>query len=178
MLIRDERPDDASRITQIQYAAFTNHPLNPPGAEPVEHRIVEGLRASGALTLSLLAEIDGQTIRQTVGQAVGHVALSPAVVGQEKRGWHLLGPIGVLPRFQGRGTGSALVHEALRRMRALGAKGVVLVGDPGFYARFGFEAVQGLAYPGVPDQFVLAVRLGDTVPQGEILAHRAFALGA
>jgi putative acetyltransferase len=174
MLIRDERAADASRITQIQYAAFTNHPHHPPGAEPVEQRIVVDLRASGALTLSLLAEVD----RQTMGQAVGHVALSPAIVGREPTGWFLLGPIGVLPRFQGKGTGSALVHEALRRMRALGAKGVVLVGDPGFYARFGFEAVQGLIYPGVPDQFVLAVRLGDTAPQGEIIAHRAFAQSA
>lgn len=170
MLIRDERPDDASRITHIQYAAFTGHPLHPPGAEPVEQRIVEDLRASGALTLSLLAEVEGE--------AVGHVALSPAVVGQEQNGWFLLGPIGVLPRFQGRGIGSALVHEALRRMCTLHAKGIALVGDPGFYARFGFTSVQGLAYPGVPDQFVLAVRLGDTPPHGEIIAHRAFALGA
>jgi len=170
MLIRDERPDDASRITQIQYAAFTGHPLHPPGAEPVEQRIVEDLRASGALTLSLLAELDAE--------AVGHVALSPAIVGKEPSGWFLLGPIGVLPRFQGRGAGSGLVREALRRMRAQRAKGVVLVGDPGFYARFGFTTAQGLAYPGVPDQFVLAVRLGDTAPTGEILAHRAFALGA
>jgi len=84
----------------------------------------------------------------------------------------------VLPRFQGQGIGSALVREALRRMRTLGAKGVVLEGDPGFYARFGFETVQGLAYPGTPDQYVLAVCLGDTAPQGEIIAHRAFALDA
>lgn len=170
MLIRDERPDDVSRISQIHFSAFTGHPLHPPGSEPVEHRIVEALRASGVLALSLLAEIDGE--------GVGHVALSPAAVGREAAGWLLLGPIGVLPRFQGRGTGSALVRECLERSRAQAARGVVLVGDTGFYARFGFAAVPGLTYPGVPDRYVLAVRLDGAVPQGEIIAHSAFALGA
>ncbi len=166
MRIRDERPDDISRISRIHYAAFTGHPVHAPGAEPFEHRIVERLRASGALTLSLLAEVDGE--------AVGHTALSPAVVGDDRAGWFLVGPIGVLPPFQGRGTGSALVRETLRRMRDAGALGIVLVGDPGFYTRFGFTNVRGLIYRGVPDRYVLAVGLAGTSPAGEILAHAAF----
>jgi len=166
MLIRDERSDDWLRISQIQYAAFKGHPMHPPGAEPVEHRIVERLRASGALALSLLAERDGE--------ALGHIALSPAVVGEERFGWFLLGPVGVLPRFQGQGIGSALVRESLRRMRDAKAAGIALVGDPGFYLRFGFRNVRGLRYEGVPDQYVLATRFGDKAPGGAILAHEAF----
>lgn len=170
MFIRDERPDDVSRISRIQYDAFKNHPVHAPGAEPAEHRIVERLRASGGLTLSLLAEAGTE--------AVGHIALSPAVVGVAHEGWFLLGPVGVLPRFQGQGIGSALVRAALRRMRGVRADGVVLVGEPAFYARFGFERAPGLFYPGVPEQYVLAACFNDAVPRGAIIAHEAFAEGA
>jgi len=166
MVIRDERSEDASRIALIHYAAFKNHPVHPPGAEPVEHLIVDGLRADGALTLSLLAE--------TGGQAAGHIALSPATVGAARHGWHLLGPVGVLPGQQGRGIGSALIRAALERLRAMDALGVVLVGEPGYYVRFGFASVPGLAYPGVPDQYVLALAFGPARPQGAITAHKAF----
>jgi len=109
---------------------------------------------------------------------VGHVALSPAVVGDDLDGWHLLGPVGVLPRLQGQGIGSGLVRESLRQIRGIGATGVVLVGDPGFYTRFGFVSVPGLIYPGVPGQYVLAACFGGKAPQGEILAHKAFGMTA
>jgi len=168
MLIRDERPEDVSRISSIHYAAFKGHPIHPPGSEPVEHHIVERLRESGALAFSRLAEVGGE--------AVAHIALSPAVVGDGADGWYLLGPVGVLPDFQGRGIGSALVRESLPHMRSQGANGVVLVGDPGFYARFGLASVPGLTYPGVPDQYVLAVQFGDAVAHGEIIAHEAFSM--
>lgn len=166
MLIRDEHPDDISLISHIHYTAFQGHPAHAPGAEPVEHRIVEQLRASNALTLTLVAEVDGEI--------AGHSALSPAALGQTRSGWFLFGPIGVLPRFQGRGIGSALVRETLRRMRDQRASGIVLVGDPGFYTRFGFANAAGLVYRGVPDQYVLAACLGDTIAQGEIIPHAAF----
>ncbi len=170
MFIRDERPEDVSNITAIQYAAFKGHPLHAPGAEPVEHRIVEGLREAHCLALSLLAESDGQ--------AVGHIALSPAAVGKDRSGWFLLGPVGVLPQFQRRGIGSALVRRSLALMADMGAKGVVLVGDPQFYGRFGFDAAPGLSWPGVPEPFVLAVSFGQARPQGPIEGHEAFAVSA
>lgn len=168
MLIRDERPDDASRIATIHAAAFKGHPAHAPGAEPTEHLIVEHLRASGALALSLLAEADGE--------AVGHVALSPVRVGEEHSGWLLLGPVGVLPPMQGRGLGTGLMREALKRSREAGARGIVLVGDPGFYTRFGFAAAPGLVYPGVPEQYVLALGFSGEAPRGKIAAHEAFRL--
>ena len=170
MLLQDERFEDVIRISQIQYAAFKGHPMHAPGAEPVEHRIVERLRAADALTLSLVATVDGE--------AVGHIALSPAVVGEAGHGWFLLGPVGVLPQHQGRGVGSALVRETLQRAREADAFGVVLVGDPGFYARLGFRNAPGLLYRGVPDRYVLAAWFGETLPHGGIIAHEAFDVSA
>ena len=171
MQLRAERPGDASYITAIHFAAFRNHPMHAPGSEPLEPCIVERLRATGALALSLVAEVDGEP--------VGHLALSPTVVGKARSGWFLLGPIGVLPQRQGRGIGTALVRAACARMRDRGAAGIVLVGDPGFYGRFGFVNLPGLGYRGVPDtaaRFILARGFGKTPPAGEIIAHDAFTI--
>jgi len=166
MLIRDEQTNDIERVTKIQYAAFKGHPMHPPGSEPVEQRIVELLRAKNALTLSLLAEEDGV--------AAGHIAISPAVVGACAEGWHLLGPVGVVPERQGRGIGTALIRETLSRMRESGSLGLVLVGDPAFYGRFGFRSMEGLTYTGVPGQYVLALPFTEALSEGEIIAHEAF----
>lgn len=166
MGIRTERPGDETPIARLLYAAFHNHPQHPPGAEPVEHEIVARLRADAALALSLVAEADGDI--------VGHLALSPARVGASGPGWLLLGPLGVLPARQGQGIGSALVRQALGRLAGTGPTGVVLVGDPGFYGRFGFAAVPGLGWPGVPQRYVLAVSFGQIRPVGDIVAHSAF----
>lgn len=162
MIIRPEKAGDVEGISRLQYAAFKDHPQHPPGAEPTEHIIVEGLRAAGALALSLVAEEDGIL--------AGHIALSPAAVGESAAGWFLLGPVGVLPPMQGRGIGSALVRAAMEDMRSRGALGIVLVGDPAFYGRFGFGSSEGLTYAGVPPQYVLAAVLGGVPPCGGICA--------
>ena len=62
MIIRKERKKDREAITQVTMAAFINHPIS----RQTEHFIINALRAAGALTISLVAEIDGQ--------AVGHRA--------------------------------------------------------------------------------------------------------
>lgn len=166
MILRDEQAKDRERISQIHHAAFKGHPAHPPGAEPVEHLIVERLRRAGALTLSLVAE-EGREL-------LGHIALSPARVGTAAVGWLLLGPVGVSPERQGAGVGSALIREALERARVQGALGVVLVGDPAYYQRFGFTTAPGLVHAGVPGQYVLALPFSDAAPTGAIIAHEAF----
>jgi putative acetyltransferase len=118
------------------------------------------------LSLSLVAEQSGH--------AVGHVAISPAEVGGLTSGWFMLGPVGVLPVYQGRGVGSALIREALKRMCDRGALGVALVGEPEFYRRFGFRSMPGLFYQGVPEAYVLAVSFTGEVVAGEVVAHAAF----
>lgn len=168
MKIRPERTCDIKAISNLHYAAFKDHPQHPQGAEPVEHLIVDRLRAAGDLTLSLVAEEEGMVS--------GHIAISPATVGDSNSGWFLLGPVGVLPQRQGQGIGSALVRQAADRMRELGATGIALVGDPAFYIRFGFRNFEGLTCAGVPSQYVLALPLRNAAPCGEIVARPAFGL--
>lgn len=165
MLIRNEHKNDVDRISKIQFAAFNGHPIHA-GAAPTEHLIVERLRAADALTLSLLAEENGE--------ALGHIAISPTTVGDCNQGWYLLGPVGVIPNKQRQGVGSALIREVLMQLQVKRAKGIVLVGDPEYYTRFGFKNFSGLSYSGVPEQFVLGFSFSDKNPEGEIRAHEAF----
>lgn len=89
--------------------------------------------------------------------------------GQKAEGWYDLGPIAVLPQRQGQGIGSRLMEQALAELRAVRAAGCVLLGDPAYYARFGFQAHVGLQLLGVPPGYFMALALHGTVPKG--IAH-------
>ena len=95
-----------------------------------------------------------------------------------RAGWLLAGPVAVLPACQRRGIGSALVVAGLAALRARRALGCVLVGDPAFYARFGFASLPGVVYEGVPDEYVLCLPFGPAAPAGVICAHAAFLIDA
>ena len=160
--IRDETTLDVEAITALTEAAFRD----APHTSHTEQHIVNALRRAGQLTLSLVAEQDGVV--------VGHVALSPVTVSDGTPGWYGLGPISVLPQLQGRHIGASLVHAAMDGLRATGAAGCVLVGDPAYYTRFGFRPVPGLVYPGIPPEFFLVLAFGSRLPQGTVHYHAAF----
>src|SRR3990172_6498 len=126
MIIRPETLGDHDSIRNILIAAFANHPYS----HQTEHLIVEALRADDALTVSLVAEVDGTV--------VGQIAFSPLSIDGKDCGWLALGPVAVLPSYQRQGIGQALVNEGLKTIRSIGVQGCVLVGDPAFYRRFGF----------------------------------------
>ena len=105
------------------------------------------------------------------------VAVSAARIGADA-GWSLFGPLAVAPDRQRQGIGSALMTEALTRLRG-SVRGAVLVGNPAYYRRFGFHAWPGLFLPGVPPEVTLALPLDPGVePGGELVCHPAFALDA
>lgn len=138
MLIRPEQEGDYPAIAQITAQAFA-------GAEHSDHEeadIIARLRATGTLTLSLVG-IDSDT-------TVGHVAFSPVTIDGLVGDWFGLGPVSVKPDHQGRGIGSALIRKALERLRSQGAGGCVVLGDPAYYSRFGFEQDDRLRYDGAP----------------------------
>lgn len=160
--IRNESSADAGPIHQVTKRAF----LDAPHTEHTEHHIVDALRQAGALTLSQVATVDGQVI--------GHVAISPVTLSGGASGWFGLGPISVLSEYQGRGVGSMLMKSALAALEGMGASGCVLLGDPEYYRRFGFRAVDGLVYPGVPAEYFQALSFSGEFPKGEVAYHEAF----
>lgn len=150
MLIRPETPADFESIIQVTREAFA-------GAAHTcgrEYLLPDALRAAQALTLSLVAE--------SSGSVVGHVAFSPVTFDGEDYGWHGAGPLSVLPAWQRRGVGTALITDGLKRLRMLGSLGCVLVGSPDYYTRFGFRPDPHLTYPDVPPEYFMALSLNDT----------------
>lgn len=170
MLIRDEEGHEAGAIAELVTAAFAT----APHSDGNEARILEGLRAAGALTLGLVAVEDTCGAPARDGPVAGHVAFSPVAIDGVDGGWFALGPIAVAPRLQRRGIGAALVREGLDRLRASGARGIVLVGDRAYYGRFGFRHRPGLTVEGVPPAFVLARALSGEIPAGAVRHHPAF----
>ena len=162
-MIRAERAGDEHAIAALITETFAT----APHSSGTEAKIVEDLRAAGALTVSLVAEQDGRI--------VGHIAFSPVTVAGEDRGWFGLGPVAVLPKHQAKGIGSALIEAGLAQLRDLGATGCVLLGDPAYYRRFGFGADPRLTFEGPPPEYFQALRLGDDAAEGEVAYQPAFA---
>ena len=163
VIIRPERPEDAEAIARVTERAFESH----PHSDHTEQFIIRELRRSGALSVSLVAERDQQV--------VGHIAFSPVAISDGSPAWYALGPVSVLPEHQGRGIGQELVNTGLSALRSRDAQGCVLVGEPGFYNRFGFRHRPELTMTGVPPEFVLSLTLGDHPASGEVHHHAAFA---
>ncbi|TKB50123.1 GNAT family N-acetyltransferase [Ferrimonas aestuarii] len=166
MQIRHERQGDEQAIAELTYQAFLNHPHHEPGALPTEHHIVERLRSGGDLMLSLVMELEGEI--------VGHVAISPISIAQSQGNWVGLGPISVLPQHQGLGIGKALMNQALEQLEQQGIAGVVLIGDPAYYNRFGFNDQHHLSYLELPKQFLLAKSFTASEARGEVVYSKAF----
>ena len=145
VVVREETPADADAIRAVNEAAF---------GRAGEGVLVDRLRHAGALGLSLLAELDGTV--------AGHLALSPVTIDGACGAPLGLGPMSVLPAYQGNGIGSRLVEEGLARARERGHGAVVVLGHPGFYPRFGFVPASrfGLRYDDrVPDEVFMAAEL-------------------
>jgi putative acetyltransferase len=160
--IRAEIPSDIQSIHEVTVAAF----LKAPHADHTEQFIVKALRDSGALAVSLVAE--------TSAGVVGHVAVSPVTISNGCTGWYGLGPISVIPGEQGKGIGSRLMRAAIAQLEDLGANGCVLLGDPGYYSRFGFEPKASLILPNVPPEYFQAKLLQGEYPTGSVKYHESF----
>jgi len=163
IVIRNEIESDIKAISEITKTAFDTLPIS----NHTEQFIIDALRDANALTISLVA-VAGEKV-------VGHIAFSPVTISDGSPGWYGLGPISVLPEFQKQIIGKSLIREGLSSLKSLGAKGCVLVGDPGYYERFGFRSPKDLVIEGVPQQFVLALSLEESRASGTVVFHEAFA---
>jgi putative acetyltransferase len=163
MIIRPEIDADVEAIRRLTSAAFAT----APHASGAEARIVDSLRDAGALALSLVAEGPDRIL-------VGQVSFSPVTIDGAACGWAGLGPVSVLPDRQGRGIGSGLIREGLRRLEAQGAAGCVVLGEPGYYRRFGFIAGPELHYGDVPARYFQHLVLAGPMATGEVAYHPAF----
>jgi putative acetyltransferase len=158
MDIRAEQPADREPLRAVIAAAFGRR---------AEADLVDWLRADGDSVISLVAEEGGAIL--------GHVLFSRMVAPFRALG---LGPVAVLPERQCQGLGSALIRAGLQRAQGAGWDGVFVLGDPGYYRRFGFvpELAAGFAclYAG---PYLMALALQGSLPAtgGTVAYAPAFA---
>jgi putative acetyltransferase len=160
--IREETTADSRDIALVTETAFRTLAIS----NHTEQFIIEALRKANALTISLVADLDGHV--------VGHVAFSPVEITDGSQDWYGLGPVSVLPEYQRQGIGQALIREGLSRLKDLHARGCCLVGDPGYYARLGFTPIPGFIHAGIPEEYFLALAFDGDKPQGHVTFHEAF----
>ncbi len=162
LILRLEQPGDAQEISRVVRLAFENS----PHSDQQEHFIVESLRDSGALDPAVIAQINDEL--------VGFAGTSPVQISDGSQGWFGLGPVAVLTDFQGAGIGSMIVDDILSRLRYRGASGCVVLGDPDFYSRFGFEPDRQLVFPGFDPEYFQIIRFDESPAHGNVLYHPAF----
>jgi putative acetyltransferase len=123
--IRPETSTDHEAIRNVNRLAF---------GQDAEGRLVDSLRAGGYVRASLVAE--------RAQDVVGHILFSdlPIVSDGGTVSALALAPMAVLPQFQNKGIGSALVRRGLDVCKENGHKAVVVLGHPHFYKRFGFSS--------------------------------------
>ncbi len=162
VVVRNETDADIGAIAEVTVAAFETLEIS----NQTEQFIIEALRAAEALTVSLVAELDGRMI--------GHIAFSPVTISDGTGDWYGLGPVSVSPEYQRKGVGTTLIEEGLSRLKALNAGGCCVVGHPEYYTKFGFQNVPGLVIEGVPPEVFFALSLHGHTPEGTVAFHDGF----
>ncbi len=132
IVLRRECETDYEEVENLTREAFWD--MFRPGC--VEHLLVHKLRKVPAF----IPELDFVAVED--GRIVGNIIYSRAKVVGDNGDAHevvTFGPVSVLPSFQKRGIGSALIEHTMKLAEEMGYRGIVIFGHPAFYPRFGFE---------------------------------------
>lgn len=124
MTLRPAKPEDREAIRRIEERAF---------GQPSEATLVDQIVAGGDAVLELVAERGGKL--------VGHILFSRLFVERDGERFPAvaLAPLAIDPDQQKTGIGSALIEDAHGRLQAEGEKLSVVLGDPAYYGKFGYE---------------------------------------
>ncbi|MEM6756983.1 MAG: N-acetyltransferase [Planctomycetota bacterium] len=161
-MIREATPDDANAIAAVHRAAFAASKHGYAG----EDELVAGCEAEGETIFS-----DVATAR--VGEAqrvIGHAMWSGVEIADQpgRRGMLCVGPIGVLPGWQGRGVGAALMERGIAQARDARCVALFVLGDPAYYGRFGFRPASGFGWTnpyGVDAEFMALPLRGEVTDE-------------
>ena len=149
--IRQSEDNDWPEIERLYSQAFPDEALLP---------LVKALLSLPDLTLSLVA-VEGSSV-------IGHIILTTCGIDDRNDQVALLAPLGVVPSRQKTGIGSALIQAGFDRLKKSGLSQICVLGDPGYYGRFGFRPETQVAppYP-LPEEWAVAwqsLSLGSAAP--------------
>ena len=152
LVIRNEKKEDYRTVEQLTREAFWN--LYVPGCN--EHYMLHNLRNSS----DFIPELDFVTEKE--GQIVGQIVYSRGIIkctqGEEKE-VITFGPVSVLPAFQKRGIGSALIIHTINLARKMGYPAICIYGDPRYYSRFGFRCAEKYEIKTADDKFAVSLQV-------------------
>jgi putative acetyltransferase len=160
--IRKEEPKDIEQVRAILRAAFLSH---------AESKLVDALRANGKATISLVA-VNGE-------QVLGYILFSPVATTPPSEANGLgFAPVAVHPTMQWQGIGSQLIREGLHACQELSYDYCVVLGDPKYYQRFGFQKASPFGIRneyGVDDEFMV-IHFSERKVAGLVQYVREFAM--
>lgn len=170
MIIRQERSKDFPSVYALVKAAFES----AEHADGNEQDLVNALRKSDSYIpeLSLIAEVDGKI--------VGHIMFTKLKIGNQVQ--LALAPLSVMPEYQKRGVGTALIQEGHKRAKALGYGYSVVLGSEKYYPRTGYLPAKnyGISAPfDVPSENFMACKLSENAPavSGVVQYAKEFGIG-
>lgn len=158
--IRPAQPDDRAGIFEVEQKAF---------GQSAEALLVEQLVGDGDAVLELVAE--------RAGRIAGHILFSRLRVVEGSRQFDAvaLAPLAVDPDFQHQGIGSALVQAGHLRLQEAGETLSVVLGDPAYYGRFGYDHAQAEGFASDYQCDALqALAWGDAPAAGRLIYAAAF----
>jgi putative acetyltransferase len=161
-IMRLEEPRDAAQIRDLLEASF------PGFGEAI---LVDRLRSDGDLDLSLVAEDQGVVI--------GYVAFSRLMIEDGDHPFHAvaLAPLAVYPEYQQQGVATRLVREGHACLAAMGATLSVVVGEPGYYSRFGYSNRRAAHFEcEYQSPYLMALSFGAAPWEGRLVYPTAFRL--
>lgn len=104
-------------------------------------------------------------VAESAGELIGHIMLTKTDIIQtdsQSIPTLLLAPITVKLEYRDQGVGRLLIHEAFKRAKQLGYTSVFLVGDPKYYARFGFKSISEfniVSSTAIPEPYAMGIEL-------------------
>ena len=151
-VIRNEKEKDYRNVEQLIREAFWN--LYVPGCN--EHFVLHNLRNSN----DFIPELD--FVAEKEGQIVGQIVYSRGIIKcKQGEGKEVIsfGPVSVLPAFQKKGIGSALINHTINLAKDMGYPAICIYGDPRYYSRFGFRCAEKYDIKTSDDKFAVALQV-------------------
>lgn len=169
MVVRPERESDFSEIQSLVKTAFAGA-MHTDGDE---HNLVNRLRGSNEYIpeLSLVAEVNGRI--------AGYAMFSRIYIGNTEA--IALAPLAVLPDFQNRGIGMALIAYGHRKAKEYGYNCSVVLGSPEYYSKSGYLTASafGIIAPfEIQPEFYMVFPFKAELPQGTVRYSPAFGLNS